>query len=53
MAYGIVRNNVYKLTVNSISKIGDDTPGGNATLDILVAVKNWQELPGDEVEWNN
>ena len=53
MAYGIVRNNVYKLTVNSISKIGDDTPGGNATLDILVAVQNWQELPGDEVEWNN
>ena len=53
MAYGIVRNNVYKLTVNSISKIGDDTPGGNATLDILVAVKNWQELPGDEVEWKN
>ena len=53
MAYGIVRNNVYKLTVNSISKIGDDTPGGNATLDILVAVKNWQALPGDEVEWNN
>ena len=53
MAYGIVRNNVYKLTVNSISKIGDDTPGGNATLDILVAVQNWQALPGDEVEWNN
>lgn len=53
MAYGIVRNNVYKLTVNSISKIGDDTPGGNATLDILVAVKNWQKLPDDEVEWNN
>lgn len=53
MAYGIVRNNIYKLTVNSISKIGDDTPGGNATLDILVAVQNWQALPGDEVEWNN
>lgn len=53
MAYGIVRNNVYKLTVNSISKIGDDTPRGNATLDILVAVKNWQKLPDDEVEWNN
>lgn len=53
MAYGIVRNNVYKLTVNSISKIGDDTPRGNATLDILVAVKNWQKLPDDEVKWNN
>ena len=52
MAYGIVRNNVYKLTVNSISVIGDDTPGGNATLDILVAVQNWNELPKDEVVWD-
>ena len=52
MAYGIVRNNVYKLTVNSISVIGDDTPGGNATLDILVAVQNWNKLEEDEVEWD-
>ena len=53
MAYGIVRNNIYKLTVNSISDIGDDTPGGNATLDILVAVRNWNGLPEDEVVWDD
>lgn len=53
MAYGIVRNNIYKLTVNTISDIGDDTPGGNATLDILVAVQNWNGLPEDEVVWDD
>lgn len=50
MEYGIVRNNVYKLNVTSISKVGDDIPG-DRTLEISVSVKNWEVIEGeDEIE---
>lgn len=50
MEYGIVRNNVYKLNVTSISKVGDDIPG-DRTLEISVSVKNWEIIEGeDEIE---
>ena len=37
MAYAIVRNNIYKLTVKSISKIGNDVPG-DTPLDVSIEV---------------
>ena len=50
MEYGIVRNNVYKLNVTSISEVGDDIPG-DRTLEISVSVKNWEVIEGeDEIE---
>ena len=50
MEYGIVRNNVYKLNVTSISEVGDDIPG-DRTLEINVSVKNWEIIEGeDEIE---
>ena len=50
MEYGIVRNNVYKLNVTSISEVGDDIPG-DRTLEINVSVKNWEVIEGeDEIE---
>ena len=51
MGLGIVRNNIYKLTVNSISEIGNDVPG-DKTLDILVAVAQWNRLPDESIELN-
>lgn len=49
MENAIVRNNIYKLTVNSISEIGNDVPG-DKTLDILVAVAKWNLLKGEDIE---
>ena len=49
MGNAIVRNNVYKLTVNSISEIGNDVPG-DKTLDILVAVAKWNVLNGESID---
>lgn len=49
MENAIVRNNIYKLTVNSISEIGNDVPG-DKTLDILVAVAKWNVLEGEDIE---
>ncbi len=51
MGNAIVRNNVYKLTVNSISEIGNDVPG-DKTLDILVAVAKWNVMPGESIDLN-
>lgn len=48
MENAIVRNNIYKLTVRSISKIGNDVPG-ETSLDILVAVAKWTMM--DEENW--
>lgn len=48
MGNAIVRNNIYKLTVRSISKIGNDVPG-ETSLDILVAVAKWTMM--DEENW--
>ncbi len=49
MENAIVRNNIYKLTVNKISEIGNDVPG-DKTLDILVAVAKWNLLKGEDIE---
>lgn len=46
MGLGIVRNNVYKLTVNSVSEIGNDVPG-DKTLGILVSVAQWNVISGE------
>ena len=48
MENAIVRNNIYKLTVTSISEIGNDMPG-ETSLDILVAVAKWTMM--DEENW--
>ena len=48
MGNAIVRNNIYKLTVTSISEIGNDVPG-ETSLDILVAVAKWTMM--DEENW--
>ena len=50
MEYGIVRNNVYKLNVTSITQLGNDIPG-DRTLQINVSVRNWEMIEGeDEIE---
>ena len=52
MEYGIVRNNIYKLTVNSVSSIGGDIPGENTDNNqILVRVKvnDWLMLQPEEI----
>ena len=49
MYHAIVRNNVYKLNVTSISEIGNDIPG-DKTLGIQVAVAEWGKLEKEEVE---
>ena len=46
MGLGIVRNNVYKLTVTSVSEIGNDVPG-DKTLGILVSVAQWNVISGE------
>lgn len=49
MENAIVRNNIYKLTVTGISKIGNDVPG-DKTLDILVAVAKWNLLDEENID---
>ena len=49
MENAIVRNNIYKLTVTSITEIGNDVPG-DKTLDILVAVAKWNLLDEENIE---
>lgn len=49
MENAIVRNNIYKLTVNKISEIGNDVPG-DKTLDILVAVAKWNVLDEENID---
>ena len=43
MEYATVRNNLYQLTVNSISSLND--------IQIIVAVKNWDRLKDDTINW--
>lgn len=43
MEYATVRNNLYQLTVNSISSLND--------IQIIVAVKNWNRLENDTIKW--
>lgn len=46
MRYGIVRNNWYQLTVNSIKGL----PSGDDDIVIIVAVEKWQPIQGEEVD---
>lgn len=44
MEYGIVRNNVYKLSVQSVANIGGDVPDPDYSLRLRVYVKAWTLL---------
>lgn len=44
MEYGIVRNNVYKLSVHSVANIGGDVPDPEYSLRLRVYVKAWTLL---------
>lgn len=48
MEYAIVRNNIYKLTVQSVYSLGGDVPGDEG-LSILVYVNDWLLLPREEI----
>lgn len=41
MEYAIVRNNIYKLTVNSIYSLGNDLPGEDENIILDVYVNDW------------
>lgn len=41
MEYAIVRNNIYKLTVNSIYSLGGDVPGEDENIILDVYVNDW------------
>lgn len=53
MEYGIVRNNIYKLTVKSVAGLGGDVPGGTPENgdDIVIHVKvnDWMLLDKEEI----
>ena len=44
MEYAVVRNNIYKVSVNSIYSLGGDIPD-NQQLDARVYVNKWSMLP--------
>lgn len=44
MEYAIVRNNIYKLTVNSIYSLGGDVPGEDENIILDVYVNDWRLL---------
>lgn len=44
MEYAIVRNNIYKLTVNSIYSLGNDVPGEDENIILDVYVNDWRLL---------
>lgn len=48
MQYAIVRNNLYELAVRSVKGLGDDVPG-ETSLDIQVAVKDWNRLEDETI----
>lgn len=48
MEYAIVRNNIYKLLVKSISTPGGDIPG-DRTVNVNVLVENWDPLNREEI----
>lgn len=53
MEYAIVRNNIYKLKVESVAGLGGDVPGGTPEsgddIVIHVKVKDWTLLNGEEI----
>ena len=48
MEYAVVRNNIYKVSVNSIYSLGGDIPD-NEQLDAMVYVNKWSMLPPEEL----
>ena len=48
MEYAIVRNNIYKLRVMSISTPGGDIPG-DRTVNVNVLVENWDPLNREDI----
>ena len=48
MEYAVVRNNIYKVSVNSIYSLGGDIPD-NEGLDAQVYVNKWSMLPPEEL----
>lgn len=51
MEYAIVRNNVYKLNVTSISGPGGDIPG-DRNVNVNVLVEDWIMLPEEDINLN-
>lgn len=51
MEYAIVRNNVYKLNVTSISGPGGDIPG-DRNVNVNVLVEDWDLMPKEEIDLN-
>ena len=50
MEYAIVRNNVYKLNVTSVSMPGNDIPG-ERTVNINILVEDWRLItPGEDID---
>lgn len=48
MEHAVVRNNIYKLSVESIYSLGDDVPG-SASLRVRATVKDWVLLPKEDI----
>lgn len=51
MEHAIVRNNIYQVTVASVSKIGSEVPFDKQGIDIVVAVKDWATLNEETIEF--
>lgn len=49
MEYGIVRNNIYKLKVNSVKGLGGMVPDEDNQLRVSVYVRNWRLLPEESL----
>ena len=49
MEHAIVRNNIYKLSVESITSIGGDIPPGDKTFNVSVYVNDWLVLPTEKI----
>ena len=49
MEYGIVRNNIYKLKVNSVKGLGSIVPDEDNQLRVSVYVRNWRLLPEESL----
>lgn len=49
MEYATVRNNIYKLTIARLGRIGDDVPGDTQPM-INFSVLRWETIPEDKIE---
>ena len=48
MEHAVVRNNIYKLSVESIYSLGDDVPG-STSLRVRATVNDWVLLPNEDI----